>query len=328
MKLETPHLILVIVVILLAAGSLLAYPLNPSDFDAKAHSDGSVITVDMHSSMESDYVICAVNLNSPVEREVLLYLDDSYASPAGHDDDLSQKKELEAQLKYVGVKFRTIDAEGLKEVLSDTASASKRSVVFFSGALPCNVYAFNGEIFTLDLLKPWMESGGIAYWYAYERFGYYSAPLEKDFNGWSGQPLHLSFSEFGLSFRDTREDADDRSDISSLLGITQNQVESRAPVASLNVTNLGYLSDDGRCSMGFAKYGSGGILINGGEWTKDMSFAKIIASQVCDWTSLDPACSVGSFKGDRQITFDTAADAVYVYFGTITPRYADLFLLG
>ena len=93
---------------------------------------------------------------------------------------------------------------------------------------------------------------------------------------------------------------------------------------------MGYEADDGRCSIAFYGYGNGGIVILGGEWTEDMSMAKVISSRVCEWTSLPSADCYrsGTFKGDAKITLTPAtADAVYIQYGTLEPRFAKLVLL-
>ena len=329
MKAELPTVVLALVLAFLFAGVLMAYPLNPNEFDATASKSGSEITVDMHATVQSDYIVCAVEMEN-TDRKVSYFLDDRYTYPVDIEDQEYEMERLSVQLKYTGVSHDTIDADGLKAIIDDTPNAKKHAVVIFSGALPSNVYGYSGGAFTDHGVKDWMTAGGIIYWYSSERFGYYSAPLSTEFTDWeTDQPLDDGSAEFGLTYIEDAETgyADERSDISKLLNLTQNVVWGNAPL-SAGVTNLGYLNGDGRCSLAFKEIGNGGAMILGGGWTPDMTMAKIITSRVCEWDSLTPDHQSGTFKGDKEITFTGTANAVYVYYGTLAPRYADLFLLG
>ena len=329
MKADFPTIVLAVVLVFLFAGSLLAYPLNPNDFGASAQKSGTEITVDMHATTQSDYIVCAVDLDN-VERTLSYYYDDRYASPVEASSQNYHMDRLTAQLKYTGTSHVTVNADALKVIFEDTANASKNAVVIFSGALPCNVYAYDGFTFT-ETVTDWVTAGGILYWYSSERFGYYSSPLKEDFSGdWeTGQPLDSGATWFGVTYLGDVETgyASIRSDISELLNLTQNVVWGNAPL-STGVINLGYLNDDGRCSLAFREIGNGGIMILGGDWSEDMTMAKIISSRVCEWDSLTPDYQSGTFKGTKEIRFTGTANAVYVCFGTIEPRYAELFLLG
>jgi len=330
MKMDLPSVTLAVVLVCLFTGSLLAYPFNPNEFYSTAEKSGSEISVDMHATTQSDYIVCAVEMDN-VERELYYYYDDSYASPIEPEEQESAMNKLSSQLRYTGVSHKTLDADGMKAIFLDIPNANKNSVVIFSGALPSNVYSYDGGTFPINDVMPWMEAGGILYWYASEKFGYYSAPLATDFPGdWEmNQPLSASETVFGLTFQEDAEEgyATIRSDISILLNLTQNVVWDSAPL-SAGVINLGYQHEDGRCSLAFREYGNGGVMILGGDWTPDISMAKIITSRVCEWDSLTPDHQSGTFKGTKEVGFTGTANAVYVCYGTIVPRYAALFLLG
>ena len=330
MKADFPTAVLAVVLVCLFAGSLLAYPLNPNEFGATAVKSGSEITVDMQATTQSDYIVCAVEMDN-VERSLSYYYDERYTYPIDSENQTYQMDKLSAQLKYTNVSHDTIDADALKTMFEDTANANKHAVAIFSGALPARVYEYSGGAVSDHRVLNWMNAGGIIYWYSSEKFGYYSAPLAADFSGdWeTDQPLATSETEFGISFLDEAETgyATARSDISRLLNLTQNIVWESAPLDT-GVTNLGYLNDDGRCSLAFREIGNGGVMILGGSWSSDMTMAKIITSRVCEWDSLTPDNQSGTFKGTKEIKFNGTANAAYVCFGTIEPRYAELFLLG
>ncbi len=333
-KIDFPTVILVGLVAFMMLGAALMIPLNGNEFKSEVSTDSASIYVDMRASVFSDYSVLAVDLDNTAERELLVYYDESYASPVGHSGESTGIQKLASQLKYLNVKYTTIDAEELKTLMTDTANAQTKSVAVFSGAFPCNVYASDGSTITLDLVKPWMEAGGIVYWQSDERFGYYSAPLEEEFTDWkTGQPLDVGAAEFGLSFQgDVNGSAsiggNIRSQVSTLLNVEQSLVKNYAVVGTASVVNFGFETEDGRYSIAYAEYGSGGAVIMGGDFTPEISMAKIIASRVCDWADYDPVVQTGQFKGNCSLTFDkTNVDAVYVYMGTLTPRYGELFLL-
>ena len=332
-KIDFPTAILALLVAIMVSGMALAYPLNHNEFTAEVTDDGSNAYVKIHATVHSDYSVCAIDLDNTAERELLFYYDESYAALADHEKEWESAEKLESQLNYLNVTYTKMDAATLETMLADTANASSRSIAIFSGAFPCNVYSYDGSVFT-DLITPWMQNGGIIYWQSEYRFGYYSAPLEQDFVDWeTNQPLDEGAMHFGLTFLGDEDDdqgigGEIRSDISGILNIEQSMVKTYAPVNNSSMINLGFETDDGRYSMAYAKYGSGGAVIMGGDFTPEISTAKIIASKVCDWANYNPSIQTGVFKGDRTLTFETTGvDAIYVYMGTLTPRYGELFLL-
>lgn len=333
-KIDFPTAVLIGLIAFMLLGAALIYPLNNNEFRAKVTTDSTSISVDMHSSILSDYTVCSIDLSNTAERSVLFYYDEAYESMVNHSDELSMADKVGSHLKYLNVQYSTINAAELKEVLTDTATAQSKSVAVFSGTFPCNVYAYDGSAITLDLVKPWMESGGVIYWLSDAKFGHYSSPLKEDFVDWGyNQPLYAGAAEFGLTFDETLDDdaessSKTRSHISEVLNIEQNILNHTAVMGGASIVNFGFEGDDGRYSIAYTKYGSGGAVIMSGDFSPEKSMAKIIASKVCDWANYNPAVQTGQFKGDRQITFDkTGVDAVYVYFGTLTPRYGELFLL-
>ena len=319
MKADLPTIIAIVIIGCLFAGSVLAYSGNPNEFSAECTVDRDTATVTMHSTIESSYEVYALTLST--ERDLLIYQDERYESAMGSSSESNSIEKLQAQLKYMNISYKMIDADELKALFEDTSKASSHSVAIFSGAFPCNVY---GE--TLNLPRTWMDAGGLIYWISEVRIGDYSAPLTSEFNGWN--PLT---SPFGLSYLDEKAYATQRSDLCSLLSINQNITDAYAVIGkgASNIVNLGFESEDGRYSIAFVKYGTngGGAVINGGDWSVDCSFAKIITSAVCDWTSYTP--DQGTFRGEKTFTFDTTTgiNAIYVYMGTIEPRYAKLFIL-
>ena len=330
-KVDFPTIVLLGIIVFMLLGAALIYPLNHNEFKSEVTTDSTSIYVNMHSSILSDYTVCAVDLDNNSKRSVLFYYDENYESMTGHADELSMMEKTESHLKYLNVEYSTINANELKEVLTETTTSQTKSIVVFSGAFPCNVYAYDGTLFTTDLVKPWMEAGGIVYWWSDAKFGHYSSPLTNDFVNWGEkQPLYFSATEFGLDFDETLSDEDEsssnnRSQISNILNIEQNILNHSSVKGSATVLNLGFESDDGRYSIAYAKYGSGGAVIMNGGFSPEKSMAKIIASKVCDWANYNPAVQTGQFKGDCQITFDkSGVDAVYIYFGTLTPRYGEL----
>lgn len=326
MKIDFPTVILLIVLGFFVTGALLAYPLNPNEFNADVTADGTQTTVTIHSTIESEYTAVAVDLRYDTSREILFYYDEGYDSPISCEDQMELFEDLNKQLRYLNVEVTQIDADELKTYLQDTANAKKYSILITAGAFPDNVYTFcEHPAYVNDLVSPWMSAGGMVLWYSPTYFGYYSAhPIGSD-NGYNNP---FSNNPFGLLFGSERAYCSERSSISKIVGTTQNICEKYAVQSAPGIINLGYESEDGRYSIAYWKHANGGAIINGGDWTDDMSFAKIIASQVYDWTTLTPEYDSGTFKGAKTVTFPTSAcDAIYVYLGTLAPRYGELFLL-
>ncbi len=337
-KFDFPTAILVGLIAFMLVGVALMYPLNGNEFKSEVTTDSASIYVDMQSSILSDYSVCAIDLENTSGRELFIYYDEAYATPVvnkkglGSLDDVGK---LESHLKYLNVKSTRITTSELETLLSDTANASTKSVAVCTGALPCNVYAYDGTSITTDMVRPWMEAGGLVYWMSEARFGYYSAPLDGGDVDWkTNQPLETGSSSYGLSFIGDVEDDDSfgasiRSAVSEVLNIEQNVIMNCAVVGnSSSIVNLGFASEDGRYSIAYAKYGSGGAVVMGGDFTPEISMAKVIASKVCDWADYNPAVQTGQFRGTCQLTFEKSGiDAVYVYMGTLTPRYGSLFVL-
>lgn len=92
---------------------------------------------------------------------IYFYYDEDYASTVSTSkvimfrDTLSQMLDLRG---YAG--FESVDANGLKDVLSDTMNASDVAVLATTGALPDTVQDENGY----SLLTTWLSAGGTMYW--------------------------------------------------------------------------------------------------------------------------------------------------------------------
>lgn len=329
MKIDLPTIILAIVVVLLIGGALLVYPFNPNEFKVGYSNDGTTVRIDMDSTLESDYYSVSVNLKNDTARELLVFYDEDYTYPISLVTLQKDIEQLCGQLKYLGVSYRQIDADELKTVLLDTAHAKERMVLNTSGAFPCNVYASDGTVMTTDLVSPWMNAGGVIIWYCEELAGHYSAPLDKDFKDWeTNQPLENN--PLGFQFIEEKTFATQRSEVSRVLSVTQNVCDEYSVKADSNIINLGYESEDGRYSIAFAEFGLGGMLVNGGDWSQDISIAKIVASAAFDWTGYTYIESeTGRFTGKETIEYSatSGADAFYVCMGTLTPRAGGLFLL-
>lgn len=320
MKAELPTVIFAIIIGLLFVGSLLAYPLNPNGYDAELNIEGDKAIIDMHSSIESEYTVCSIEFKDPTQKQRTLYVyyDESYDSFKGHNNEESDLYELNGFLNCFGIRYKLIDAAELENHLLSLEDAKDEIILIQSGGFPSNVYSSEK-----NLPKTWMESGGLICWYSWERFGYYSLnPVDSSDSPY--QPKETN--EFGISFKDGTQYASDRTEYSKILNITQNKTGPCAAVIDTNVTSLGYNSDDGRSSMAFVQFGSGGTVINGGDWTPDSSMARVIASQVFDWS--DYTSENGSFKGDEEVTLSVGSnDAFFVSYGELVPRFGKLFVL-
>lgn len=327
MNADFPVVVVAIIAILILVGTLFAYPLNPISFGAEIQKDGSSANVTMDSTIESDYLVLNLALDNSEDRKLYIYYDESYESVSGCSDEKEKIDDLRSNLKYFHITPTMIDAGRLKEIITDTSSAKSSSVVIFSGALPSNIYSFDGTAVSDEVLD-WMNAGGALYWHSTERFGYYSAPLASTFTNWDdNQPKDIGTTKFGLVFGEGDGYADNRSETSFILGITQNEISKGSPVESPSVINIGYKTVDNRCSVAVAEYGLGCAVLVTGDWTADYSLAKIIGSKLVDWTSYTPEHYEGKFKGSETVRIDVVADAVYVYYGTVMPRFGELFLL-
>lgn len=334
MKMDLPKAILVIVMMIFAAGSLILYPLNPYDYDADVTVNGTTATVHMESTITSEYVICTAELISSDIRGILYYFDESYIDMIGLGSMESIYEELNGELGYYGHSMEMVNAEELRNILSDTSTATKYSIVFASGSMPDSIYCYQSDTFTVNLVSPWIAAGGSVIWMEDQPFGYYYSNQTDDPEDLE-QPEEKSESVFGLRFDDIEEYGTERTEISRALSINQNEVLDRAvnktSAYSGELFNLGYETENGYSVVLNRTGATGGLVVMGGSWMDIQATAHILASRLSDWTSgsiNSPTYVSGEFRGDKDVEIDiSSADCLYVYYGKMCPRYARCFEL-
>lgn len=336
MNKDIPTILTIIVMAMLLIGSFITYTFNPFEYDADAELENGVISVDLSASAATEYAvnIFSISEDSNIDRKVVLYYDEGYASISGHEwqSEFNHNVTRELGVRNYAGEISTVNAEELKAIFMNPATANEYVVVVGSGVLPDNIYAYDGSEITnggpgdeVDIIK-WMESGGLMAWTGVH-FGYYSAPADVNFKDWttdSSQPLEKGPEMFSIELNTKKANSGDRSEIADALGLTQNVTTYGVKVQGDNVKNLGYLDKEGYSSVARVTYGSadGGLLISGGYWMSYVSLSQVISSGAYAWESY--STKSGEFKDTLNLKIAEPSDwdgkmYVYIHFGSVYP---------
>lgn len=162
------------------AGEALSYaPWRPRDVthvqvgEVAAMGGGTQVTGSVSlASDENGVRLLAVPVSTtPVDRQVTIYIDPRYPmsgsdlrTTQGVFDHLS----AELAIRRYPHPVTSTDATGLRNLFDDIGQASSRAVVVTTGVLPATVFSRQ-----VDLVKPWVDAGGLLIWGG-APIGYYS----------------------------------------------------------------------------------------------------------------------------------------------------------
>lgn len=175
----------VLVIAVIMVGEVYVYTFDRDEtysFSSESLDGGYEITV--HSGISSEYRALVLGNGGfePASEYVVYYderygeaLDDAWHATGGRE--LSQSyyvDQLILELDNMGVDARTVDAEGLGDLMGDATegAACNQAVIVVSGALPDTVYTGQDS----DPVLRWLSLGGRLYWAGNLLGAYYSVP--------------------------------------------------------------------------------------------------------------------------------------------------------
>lgn len=219
-----------------------------------------------------------LSVNNYKEKDVYIYFDPDYQLA------LIDKKgvngiinHLTAELTLRNYKgnIKIIDAKMLKRLLKNKESTYDSILIVPTGAFPENVYNLQE-----NLVKPWVESGGILIWTT-SQFGYYSAKkTSKPINyldpwhpGMRGEEYFFGKKNI-IAINDRFKDGSIPTNIAKGLNLEYKSVYRGIYLKwlkELNGTPLGYLDRDGSVSIAMIPLGKGEIIIFGGDFASGRS---------------------------------------------------------
>ncbi len=242
-----------------------------------------------HGSPDQDLDVAAFALADKPVRQLSVYVYDDFRFPAadvaptvpqGIFDHLSG----ELVVRHYAQPVVAVSAEGLANVLLNTAAAPGTVVVMMTGVLPANVFTSSK-----DLLSPWVEAGGVAVWGG-GTIGFWSGRnghelSTNDALGEAGTERLLGSNvvEYPTAFGRL---GNVQSAFASALGLAYNFTGAGVLLSSViahHGLDLGW--DSGQfTSVAYLPRGSGGFLIFGGEIPDETSasvdLARILMSGV------------------------------------------------
>lgn len=331
MRSEKPIIVIAVAIVaVLLAGEAIVYT-EGGGYSASAERDGDSVHWSAGTSGTATYdVVVSDNGDFAPVTSVYLYLDDGYGGtsvqgklPVGSKELTPSYylQQLEAELDYRGTGVAGyVDAQGLRELVSDTAGAPGRAVVMVSGSIPDTVYGGN------SLLSDWLVAGGTLYWAGGEigRYVSHSDGEQEEVSG--GAESLIGSARVNPAENDSGQMVGMVDGVvpgdpyRGHLGLRSNCVLYGIETSSVTEgIGIGY-TDGTYASAAFVRNGSGQVCVVGGDLTNyqryDMS--QIIASGIC-WCSQEAGFADGSTRGDVSGTVGVPASAgnlaVYIYLG-------------
>jgi len=235
----------------------------------------------------------------PIIRTVYIYYDPEYQRagvPKKQARGLVDHIPSELKIRKYEGEIHIVNATALVDLLLDIHSANQSILVITTGAFPDTVY-------TLDknLIKPWIEAGGILFWIG-DTFAYYSAEKSKKELNWN-DPRHPK-DEGRVKFFGTKDIiiklqrgtiASVESEYSKALHLLYPYISRGINITKLKSMNGKILGKIGEKSTSIAllPLGNGSIIIFGGEmhkrdeWIIAKDIAQIITSGILDYKNIN-----------------------------------------
>ena len=260
--------VLVMFCLLCLVGACFVYVVDDSqEVSASLNPDGSV-SYEISGFFPSEHSYMILN-NVHTFDSIHYYQDETYPvnGTTPHDVDVLYGT-LEKLLDSRGFDaFHKVDANGIRDVLSDTADASDSAIFVATGALPSTVHDENG----CPLLESWLAAGGTMYWMDGNPCAYYSTEsglIESENGGMFDSTLfNTEVSDRG---------ATDCSYLAEEFGFGYTAIDNAIRKDAPNSTPIGLTNDEySSLSVLPSPYG-GNVFIFGGSATS-MTFEHVSA---------------------------------------------------
>lgn len=314
----------IILCVMVLAGMLFAFAPKTYYHDITLDVDGNELHYSYHSSIgaPTSTVVFSSTGDFFIE-EVVLLMDDSYASLTSRFLQEEMAEDLHKQLKLRGIGFTCCDSEEMLEVIR-SSNPSRTALMFASGALPVPLYDGTADC----PLMYWLDRGGIVI--------NESGCLGK-YISYGSDPLDIQIvTGYGMLFAGSPDsvfnDLQKRTyasggydpDVRDSLQFYMNEVTYGVDISGMrNAKNLGYVSEDGYSAASIFE-SRGGMVINFGVSIKNHSHfdhfvAQIMASGIDYSSELLYFCQ-GDTRFDSSGTVELGEGIVVAYCFIGLPR--------
>ena len=325
MRSDKPVIMVAVVIIaVMLLGEAFTLLSDGSAYGAECSRDGDVVSYSVKSAGADTYGVTVISGSSVTD--LYLYVDEGYgdkcvrgSAPVGSSAltparFMSELKTILSERGFTSV--HDVDAEGLKALCSDTASAAGRGVVCVSGLLPDTVYDGTSSSTVLS----WISAGGTLYW-AGNVIGEYTGHDGSDPTTVSGgSALFLGAS----SSVPRTEDAYATSvtgDLTETIGLRGNGLDFAPVTSSLSSSLVAGYTDGERSSVTFCGLGSGQVCVMGGALV--FNHYRDLAQLVCSGASLGSTLLAhvsgnvvrGTVSGELDLPSGSPDVTVYVFIG-------------
>lgn len=151
-------------VIVILAGQILSYAVEPYRHEASSWDNGDgTVGYSLSSNTSSEYGVLMIDVGPvPVPDKLLIYYDEIYWSHTGNDYLEKMRDIMCSEMGIHGVDHEIVDAEELLGRIQGDISAGDQSfrLLFTTGAIPDIIYDCTKD----SPLMKWLEQGGILYW--------------------------------------------------------------------------------------------------------------------------------------------------------------------
>jgi hypothetical protein len=327
MKLDWLVLLSVALCAIVLAGELMAYGIDPYNYDADAEFEDGSVSVSITTSGANNYsVVVLDNSAHPAPLQLYIYHDERYdeslkearsaIGPFGHDLSYSIDQ-LSRALKVRGFDdIMILNDEQLLEAMSGDVSGSvSKGLLVMSYALPESVYSGSED----SLLFEWIDRGGSLYWM--------SSPIGMFYRGESGIVLVDNNQELFFGRECVNMGGTDHAmsvtggGLTGALFLSWNRVLYGLDASEIGGSfSMGY-SQDGYSSVSMVPFGDGMICVIGGNYNRHQcdDAAQIIASGVSCFSKVLTTDAGSIEKGTSEFLYEvpygTADVSVYVSIG-------------
>ena len=314
---DVPTIVFSISIIVMMIGASAIY-FDPYEIDSKVEWTDDGWSCEVTSSFATEFKILGLEtgiFDTPYD--IHLYSDTAYGSvSAGANEDSLDDMIVESGIR--GVSIIEVDSEELATLLSRGDPAGT-AVIFTGGTFPSTIYDGTRD----SVLLKWVESGGTIYWMS----GLLGAYIGHPDGTVSTVPDYeeIFFGEASINDSNHEDVATDRIEgLSDDLCLRNWDARFGLSSSVSNVLSLGYMTDDGFCTIAMAPFSQGMIVVVGGGFNdatrSDM--AQIVASGLTYSSSLQYCCELSLEEGSNTIHDDSPSiDLVYVFAGGYYTHY-------
>ena len=325
MRSDKPVIVVAAVVIaVMLLGEAFTLLFDGSSYGADSSRDGDTVSYSVKSAGADTYGVTVISGSTVTD--LYLYVDDEYGdesvrgsapvgssalTPARFMDEL---KTILSERGFTSV--HDVDADGLRALCSDSASAAGKGVVCVSGLLPDTVYDGTAS----SAILSWISAGGTLYW-AGNVIGSYAGHSGSDPTTVSGGSALFLGASSSVPKTDDAYATSVVGDLTDAIGLRGNGLDFAPVTSSVSSALAAGYTDGERASVTFCGLGSGQVCVMAGGLV--FNHYRDLAQLVCSGASLGSTLLAHisgdvvrrTVSGDVTLPSGTPDVTVYVFIG-------------